>query len=254
MTGRRTSLGTTARRWLGIELDEVSPLEQIVSAVGGASAILVVLVLCDHFVGGGAPLLVASMGASAVLLFAVPHGQLSQPWPVWVGHVASAAIGVTCAAVLGPTFVAAALAVGVAIAAMHLFKSIHPPGGATALTAVLGGPAIVDMGFRFVLAPVALNAALMVVLAIAFNGPFPWRRYPAAFAARARAHANPATVFIDESAHHAVLAALRELDSFIDITEEDLIRLHRTITRLEQRGANTADDGQHHEQWPPGPP
>ena len=251
MSNRRSSPGTTARRWLGIELDEVSPLEKLVSAVGGASAILVTLLICDRFVDNSAPLLVASMGASAVLLFAVPHGQLSQPWPALVGHIASAAIGVTCASVLGPTFVAAALAVGLAIAAMHLCKSIHPPGGATALTAVLGGPAIVDMGFRFVLTPVALNAAVMVLLAIAFNGLFPWRRYPAAFAARARAQANPATVLIDESAHHAVLAALRELDSFIDITEEDLILLHRTITSMEQRGANTADDGQQHEPWPP---
>jgi CBS-domain-containing membrane protein len=233
---------STARRWLGVELDEVSWVEKLVSAVGGGAAILVALLVCERVVEEGSPLLVASMGASAVLLFAVPHGQLSQPWPVLLGHVASAAIGVACATVLGPTFIAAAAAVGLAIAAMHLFKSIHPPGGATALTAVLGGPAIGEMGFRFVLVPVALNAVLMVLLAVVFNGMFPWRRYPAAFAERPPAPLDPAEGSLDETTHHAVLDALRNLDSFIDITEADLLRIHRSLTSAEQLRAEGDHD------------
>lgn len=242
MTIGRTNALPVARRWLGVELDEVSPLEKVVSAVGGATAILVALLVCERVIKGGSPLLVASMGASAVLLFAVPHGQLSQPWPVLVGHIASAAIGVACTVVLGPGFLAASLAVGLAIAAMHLLKSIHPPGGATALTAVLGGPAIVDMRFGFVIAPVALNAVLMVLLAIAFNGLFPWRRYPAAFADRSPAPVDTTTGLTDETTHRAVLDALREVDSFIDITEDDLLRLHRILTAAEHRDDDTVGD------------
>ena len=238
---------SVARRWLGVELDEVSAVEKLVSAVGGGVAILVALLVCDRVIEGGSILLVASMGASAVLLFAVPHGQLSQPWPVLVGHIASAAIGVACATVLGPTFLAAGAAVALAIGAMHLLKSIHPPGGATALTAVLGGPAIADMGFEFVLLPVALNAALMVLLAVAFNGLFPWRRYPAAFADLARGPVDTTPGVIDDSTHRAVLDALREVDSFIDITEEDLIRLHRSLTAAERKQAG-ADDAPADEQ------
>jgi CBS-domain-containing membrane protein len=247
MTIGRANALSIARRWLGVELDEVSAVEKLVSAVGGGTAILVALLVCDRVIEGGSTLLVASMGASAVLLFAVPHGQLSQPWPVLVGHIASAAIGVACATALGPTFVAAAAAVGLAIGAMHLFKSIHPPGGATALTAVLGGPAIADLGFEFVVVPVALNAGLMVLLAVAFNGLFPWRRYPAAFADRARGPADPTPEAIGDPTHRAVLDALREVDSFIDITEEDLIRLHRSLTAAErkQAGADSAAEGEH---------
>lgn len=242
MTAGRARALPVARRWLGVELDEVSGVEKFVSAVGGGTAILVTLLVCDRVIEGSSTLLVASMGASAVLLFAVPHGQLSQPWPVLVGHISSAAIGVACAMALGPTFIAAAAAVGLAIGAMHLLKSIHPPGGATALTAVLGGPAVVEMGFEFVLVPVALNAALMVLLAVAFNGLFPWRRYPAAFADRARAPASSTEGAIDDPTHTAVLDALREVDSFIDITEEDLIRLHRRLTASEQHHTGVDHD------------
>jgi CBS-domain-containing membrane protein len=142
--------------WWGVELNVVSLREKLVSIAGGALA-MVLLVFAARTLPdlpGGAGL-VASMGASAVLLFAVPHGQLSQPWPVLAGHVVSAAIGVACARWITPVGVAAACAVGLSIGAMHSLKCIHPPGGATALTAVLGGEAVRALGFQFVLLPVA---------------------------------------------------------------------------------------------------
>ena len=120
--------------WIGVELDEVSWREKVVSIVGGAVSIIAILVVTHHVLGlTGAPMLVTSMGASAVLLFAAPHGALSQPWPVAAGHVVSALIGVTCARYIGNVELAAACAVGLSIGAMHQFKFIHPPGGATAL-------------------------------------------------------------------------------------------------------------------------
>jgi CBS domain-containing membrane protein len=227
-------------RWMGVELDEVSATEKLVSGIGGLVGMVVLAIVCERFVGSTNPVLVASMGASAVLVFAVPHGQLSQPWPVLAGHIVSAAIGVTCAALLGTSAVVAGLAVGLTILAMHQFKFIHPPGGATALTAVIGGPAVTSMGYRFVLAPVALNAVLLVVLAVAINAVFPWRRYPALRRQATRASfsasepaAGDAVDPGDARSHEAVLAALREIDSFVDITEDDLLRLHRIISRLE---------------------
>src|SRR5690606_32619543 len=102
------------------------------------------------------------------------HGQLSQPWPVLAGHMVSATIGVACAKWIAPVEVAAACAVGLSIGAMHGLKCIHPPGGATALTAVLGGPAVQALGFQFVLLPVAANAAFMVAAAVAYNRFFAW--------------------------------------------------------------------------------
>lgn len=227
------------REWLGVELDDVSWREKAVSIAGGAVAILVLVLVCRHALGlEGSMMLISSMGASAVLLFGVPHGPLSQPWPVIGGHVASAFIGVTCAKVVPNRELAAALAVGLAIGAMHQFKFIHPPGGATALTAVIGGPAVTSLGYRFVVEPVLLNAVLIIAVAIGFNWWFPWRRYPAVLVRRrtldeelAEAAAGP-----DHLTHDEIMRALRELDSFVDISEADLRRLHHLLTRPNPAG------------------
>lgn len=104
---------TKWRRWLGIELDEVSAKEKAVSAAGGFVAIAALMLITREALDlRGASMVIASMGASAVLLFAVPHGQLSQPWPVVGGHVTSALIGVVAARSIGSVELAAAVAVG----------------------------------------------------------------------------------------------------------------------------------------------
>ena len=212
---------STVAKWFGVELDEVSWREKLVSTVGGALAILAVLGVSHHLIGlQGAPMLIASMGASAVLLFGVPHGQLAQPWPVLAGHVVSAVIGVTCAKAISNTELAAACAVGLSIGAMHQLKCIHPPGGATALTAVIAGPAVANLGYSFVWQPVLLNALTIVAVAVAFNWFFPWRRYPVHLVRRF----STATE-VGDPTHEEILQALRSLDSFIDVTEDDLLRL-----------------------------
>lgn len=204
-------------QWLGLEADPVSTREKVVSAIGGLIALIGMLLVTEHVLGlAQSSALLGSMGASAVLLFGVPHGQLSQPWAVFGGHVVSALIGVTTAQTLGHGIVAAAVAVGVAIGAMHAVSCVHPPGGATALTAVVGGTAIHDLGYRFVLAPVVLNVVLMLVIAVAYNSLFPWRRYPRP----PRPAAAPG-----QPSHAEVVAALRSLDSLIDVDEADLVKL-----------------------------
>jgi CBS-domain-containing membrane protein len=211
----------TLRALLGVELDEVSWREKTISAAGGAVSIMAILLVTHHLLGlSGAPMLVASMGASAVLLFAVPHGALSQPWPLVGGHFTSAVIGVTCARYLGSIELAAACAVGLSIGVMHQFKSIHPPGGATALTAVMGGPAVHDLGYSFVWRPVMVNVAVILAVGVIFNLPFAWRRYPVYLTRR-----RTAVVEASELSHGDVVEALRSIDSFIDITEDDLRRL-----------------------------
>jgi CBS-domain-containing membrane protein len=216
--------------WLGIELSVVSTTEKMVSVAGGFVSIVLLILISGWSLGPGqATALVASMGASAVLLFAVPHGQLSQPWPVLAGHAFSALIGVACAKWIARPELAAACAVGLAIGVMHQFKCIHPPGGATALTAVMGGNAVHDLGFGFVLFPVLANGLVMVGIAIAFNWLFGWRRYPSALG-RSKSEKPPMPVGPAPS-HEQVVAALRSLDSFVDISEEDLLRLCRELAR-----------------------
>ena len=115
--------------------------------------------------------------ASAVLLFAVPASPLAQPWSIMGGNTVSALVGVSCALLLGPTGLAAGLAGVLAIAFMFSLRCLHPPGGAVAMTAVLGGSAVTHLGYQFAFWPVALNSALMLLAALLFNR-LARRRYP----------------------------------------------------------------------------
>jgi len=219
---------------IGIELSAVSRKEKVVSAVGGLVAISL-LTWGTHLALGlsGGSGIIASMGASAVLLFAVPHGQLSQPWPVLAGHGFAAAIGVTCYQCIPVQWLAAGCAVGLTILLMHQLKCIHPPGGATALTAVLGSDAVHALGFHFVWFPVLTNAIIMISVAVLFNWGFPWRRYPAVLSRAISGSRRPLTSSAHAS-HEDIVKALKSLDSFVDITEEDLISLSRLIAREQE--------------------
>ena len=124
-------------------------------------------------------LMIGSLGASAVLVFGAPRSPLAQPRNLVGGHVLSALVGVLCYQwVGGPEGFAAALAVASAIALMHLTRTLHPPGGATALIAVGGGDGIHDLGFSYVLAPVGLGAAILVLVGVLVNNIPASRRYP----------------------------------------------------------------------------
>jgi len=219
------------RAWLGIELTPVSHAERIVSAIGGFLGIWLVLLASREVLGDReTPLLiVGSMGASAVLLFGVPHGPLSQPWNLIGGHAVSAIVGVCFARLVPQPFVAAGLAVGVAIGAMHYLRCIHPPGGATAITAVIGGPAIHALGFQFLLTPVLLNVAIILTAAIAVNACFAWRRYPASLvrSATPAPETGRAKKARGGLSHSDLEYALHEIDSTVDVSENELARIYR---------------------------
>ena len=83
--------------YLGIDANPVSHLEKIISGIGGFLSIFSIIYFSSLYIGEEAVNVVPSMGASAVLLFAVPHSTLGQLWNVIGGHLISAAIGVTCA-------------------------------------------------------------------------------------------------------------------------------------------------------------
>lgn len=117
----------------------------------------------------GIPLLIAPMGASAVLIFSFPSSPLAQPWPVIVGNSVSALVGIACAQLLPSQPATAALAVGLAILAMFMLRSLHPAGGAIALLAVMGGPSITTLSWYYALAPVALQSLSLVLCAVFFH-------------------------------------------------------------------------------------
>ena len=217
----------------------ISRRDKINAALGAFLGILGLAWISLHLTSvtpGLAPLMVASMGASAVLLFAAPHSPLTQPWPFVGGHLLSAVIGVSCYRWMPDPWLAGATAVALAILIMSLLHCLHPPGGATALTAVIGGDAVHDLGFQYVLSPVAINVLALLMLSLIINRLLlPQRHGPA----------SPAVMQKPSHAHgiapEDLAFALREIGSFIDVSTEDLEKIHALAAEhAHQRGLPTA--------------
>ena len=125
--------------------------------------------------------LVGSFGASSVLLYGAPQADFSQPRNVIGGHVLCAFIGVTLQKYV-PLDMAllAALAVSLSIVGMHFTRTLHPPGGATALIAISGSTNIIESGYDFVISPIAIGSIMLVIIALAVNNlsSNPARHYP----------------------------------------------------------------------------
>jgi CBS domain-containing membrane protein len=110
--------------------------------------------------------IMASTGASAMVLFGAPHSPAAQPWNLVGGHVVSAIIGVSCYKILPNALVASSIAIPMAMLAMHMLRCTHAPGGATAVTAIIGGEAIHELGYAFVIIPVFFNAVILLSAAM----------------------------------------------------------------------------------------
>lgn len=131
------------------------------------------------FAAADAPLLIGSLGASAVLVYGAPRSPLAQPRNLVGGHMLSALIGVLAWQLLGTIpWLAAAFAVATAIAAMHLTRTLHPPGGATALIAVIGSERIHAAGFWYVLLPATVGPLILLLVAVLVNNLASQRHYP----------------------------------------------------------------------------
>lgn len=212
--------------------------------LGALFGIGVTAFICEIVFKGDSALhlLYAPMGACAVLLFAVPTSPLAQPWPMIGGNVVSATVGVIIALFVDEPAIAAGLAVSLAILAMSICRCLHPPGGASALIAVMGGPTVSEMGFLFPLAPVGLNAVMLVLTGIVFHRLM-GRSYP---------HV-PAPVAVNNNKTSDVPAQLRvgvqrqdiekALEAFgegFDIKTGDLERLIRESQFQSQLRSNSA--------------
>jgi CBS-domain-containing membrane protein len=150
------------------------------SWLGAFAGIALVAAIHYHFLAGtDRVMLIGSFGASAVLVYGAVRSPLAQPRNLVGGHVISALIGVAGQQLLGAApWLAAAAAVATAVAAMHATKTLHPPGGATALIAVIGSERIHELGYLYALAPVGLGAMILLLVALLVNNLPAGRRYP----------------------------------------------------------------------------
>ncbi len=219
----------------------VTHRERLVSGVGGVLAILFTTLVAQHTIGGvSLPFMLASMGASTVLLMGAPHSPLSQPWAFIGGHLVSAFIGVSCAMYVHNIYLAAGLSVGLSITAMYYLRCLHPPGGATALLTVIGDQKIHDLGYHFLVMPVLVNISILLAMALLVNWLIPGRRFPARQSADGRAetqvHKSVAPVKLGFN-REDLLSALADMDGFIDVSGDDLTRIYSLATlHAHQRG------------------
>lgn len=206
------------------DLPPIGPRERVRSAIGALIGILVTGLVSRAVLGDGTalPIMIAPMGASAVLLFAAPASPLAQPWSILGGNLFAALAGVTAARFVPDPFVACALAIGVAIALMSAMKCLHPPSGAVALTAVLGGPAVAQLGYGFVVWPVLANSALLLGCALAFNNAT-GRAYPHPRAQGVAPHAAEGPRSVQDALASADIdAALRSFGQLLDVERSDI--------------------------------
>ncbi len=139
----------------------------------------VALVSHLFFDGRDMSLMLGSFGASAVLVYGAVRSPLAQPRNLVGGHVVSALVGVLCWKLLNQNlWLAESVAVATAIAVMHATRTLHPPGGATALLAVIGSPAIHKLGFWYVLMPATIGPLILLAVAMLVNNIPSTRRYP----------------------------------------------------------------------------
>lgn len=184
--------------------------DRLVACIGAGLGVLITEWLSHRVLGTANPWFIASMGASALLMFAVPASPMAQPWTLIGGNLVSGLIGVSCAHWIESPDLAAAIAITLSIGAMYPLRCLHPPGGAVAITTVLGGPSVSDMGYHFVLSPVLLNSLLLLLLALLINR-CAGRRFP-------------------HRVQHAVLRERGELSGIFLHTEMqalDLLQRHR---------------------------
>ena len=132
-----------------------------------------------YFVAYDNLFLIGSFGASSVLIYGVINSPLAQPRNLVGGHLISAIIGVTIHYLVpNELWLAAALAVSLSIVAMQITKTLHPPGGATALIAIIGSDKIKALGYWYVLSPVTTGVLILLVVALIFNNITKHRSYP----------------------------------------------------------------------------
>jgi CBS domain-containing membrane protein len=232
-----------SRAWLRSFLpapSTVDRFERMRSCAGALFGIALTGAISYAAIGdaGATAWLVAPMGASAVLLFAVPASPLAQPWSIIGGNLVSALIGVTCVKLFHAPLLAAALAIALAIGAMFLLRCIHPPSGAVALTMVLGGPVVHAAGYSFVFVPVMLNSFLLAALAVFYNNVV-GRRYPHSPqltppSPAPKASEAPVKTSLGFSAEE-LDAVLKNYNQVIDVSREDLENIFVQVEALAYR-------------------
>ena len=211
--------------YISTDAGQLSAGEKLRSGLAAFGGIFLVGWISSFFItGAGLPLIVASMGASAALLFAASHSPLAQPWPLVGGNIISALVGVTVAKLVPDPVLGAALAVSLSVLIMLLTHSLHPPGGGIALIPFQGDPSLHALGYHFVLLPVGLNVLILLAAGVLINNLLPARRYPARPKTPDLLHKlnDPKALDRVGLTQEDLHSALKDFNAYLDVSEADL--------------------------------
>lgn len=214
--------------------------EKLRSSLLGGMAILLLGLALKYLPQPDYPLIMlGSIAASTVLLFAAPHSPMAQPWPVFGGHLISALAGWLCSQFIGDPLLAAGCAVGLAIFLMHYLNCLHPPGASTALTLVLFSAQFTPMGWPWVVCIVLANIGTSLVLALLINNLLPGKSYPVRHTPHSilKTNTQPKHIQLERT---DIEWALTQMDGVIDVSEEDLVDIYElAIKNAQNRGGKT---------------
>ena len=212
------SLARFAKRYLIADAAPLTAQERWRSALAGLVGMLMVEALLTVLpVSADSRRLLAPAGASAVILFALPHSPLGQPWSLAGGLLLSALAGIACGQWLHPLWLAIPVAVALAIWAMARLRCLHPPGGAMAIVMASQGA---DWHAS---ATVAANVAGLLLAAMLVNNLVGRRQYPLCTTPKPKPllRRHEATPI----GHSDLAQALKRMDGYLDITEADLVQV-----------------------------
>jgi CBS domain-containing membrane protein len=205
--------------------DPVPLTEKIRAGLAATAGILLIGLALRFLPLAGYPLIMlASSAAAAVLLYAVPHSPMSQPWPLVGGNLLSGMVGWACSLLIPDPVLAAACAVGMAVFLMHLSHCLHPPAAATAMIMVLGAEQFHHHGWSWAASTVLANTILSLLLAFAINNLIPGRRYPMRSAVMPPLRQTAGSS--GELGQDDIEWALTQMDGVIDVSEQDLLNIY----------------------------
>jgi CBS domain-containing membrane protein len=215
----------------------------LIPAAAALFAIMVVGTVSDSLLQGSGltHFMIASMGASSLLLFVIPTSPISQPWALFGGQMVSGVIGTTLALTVADISIAAALAVSLSLIAMMYMRCLHPPGGATALIPILLGPEIHEIGFVFVVTPIFINTVILLGISLFVNRVILNRHYASQSLPEPEETQRQTNAIIQSSpfSKEDLEYAFQKMDTFVDVNAEDLFRIYSHATaHAEERGAH----------------
>lgn len=211
---------------------EASHLSELVLSVSGVFISMIAVVLVMDWVSDGiyAWFVIASMGASAIILFATPHAPMAQPWAVLAGQMLAGTCGLASWSLFDDPMVAVPVAVASTLLFMQLFKARHAPGGATALFIALGTVEVDTLGWSLLWLSLLPSLLTLILVSVLFNAPFKWRRYPYVVFQKTQPKAEKTP----DINHEDLVYASEQMQGYFEMSEAEFMQLYRAARQHHQ--------------------